>query len=59
VRDDWVDAFVISGTVQECRAELNALVTAHGIDEFQVSVNDLHSASEDLSLAAEIVGGPR
>ena len=59
VRDDWVDAFVISGTVQECRAELNALVTAHGIDEFQVSVNDLHSAFDDLSLAAEIVGGPR
>ena len=59
VRDDWVDAFVISGTVQECRAELNALVKAHGIDEFQVSVNDLHSAFDDLSLAAEIVGGPR
>ena len=58
VRDDWVDAFVISGTVLECRAELNALVTAHKIDEFQVSVNDLHSAFDDLSLAAEIVRGP-
>ena len=54
VRDDWVDAFVISGTVQECRAELNGLVAAHRIDEFQVSVNDLHSAADDLSLAAEI-----
>ena len=54
VRDDWVDAFVISGTVDECRSELTALVAAHGIDEFQVSVNDLHSAAEDLALAAEI-----
>ena len=58
VRDEWVDAFVISGTVEECRAELSALVTAHEIDEFQVSVNDLHSAIDDLSLAAEIVRGP-
>ena len=58
VRDDWVDAFVISGTMAECRAELNALVTAHRIDEFQVSVNDLHSAFDDLSLAAEITRGP-
>jgi 5,10-methylenetetrahydromethanopterin reductase len=58
VHDDWVDAFVISGTVRECRAELNALVAAHGIDEFQVSINDLHSAVDDLSLAAEITDGP-
>ena len=58
VRDDWVDAFVISGTVEECRAELNALVAAHRIDEFQVSVNDLDAAFDDLSLAAEIVRGP-
>ena len=58
VRDDWVDAFVISGTVEQCRSELDALVTAHNIDEFQVSVNDLHSAFDDLSLAAEIVGAP-
>ena len=57
VRDDWVDAFVISGTVKECRAELSTLVTAHEIDEFQVSVNDLHSAFGDLSLAVEIVRG--
>ena len=54
VRDDWVDAFVISGTVQECRAELNGLVAAHRIDEFQVSVNDLNAAAEDLALAAQI-----
>ena len=58
VRDEWVDAFVISGTVQECRSELSALVAAHRIDEFQVSVNDLHSAFDDLSLAAEIARGP-
>jgi len=58
VRDDWVDAFVISGTVEQCRAELDVLVSAHRIDEFQVSVNDLHSAVDDLSLAAEIAHSP-
>ena len=52
--DDWVDAFVISGSVDECRSELNGLVDAHGIDEFQVSVNDLGTAAEDMALAAEI-----
>ena len=58
VRDDWVDAFVISGTADECRSELGELVTAHGIDEFQVSVNDLHTAAGDLELAAAITGAP-
>ena len=58
VHDDWVDAFVICGTVSECRAELAALVAANGIDEFQVSVNDLESAAEDLALAAEIARAP-
>ena len=57
VRDDWVDAFVISGTAGECRAELAALVAANGIDEFQVSVHDLDTAAEDLALAAEIIAG--
>ncbi len=54
VLDDWVDAFVIAGSVDACRSELNALVDAHGIDEFQVSVNDLDTAAEDLALAAQI-----
>ena len=58
VRDEWVDHFVISGSVDECRAELDALVTVHGIDEFQVSVNDLDTAAEDLALAAEITRSP-
>lgn len=54
VQDEWVDAFVICGTVEECRAEVNELVARHGIDEFQVPVNDLDSATEDLALAASI-----
>ena len=58
VRDDWVDGFVISGTVDECRAELAALVAAHNIDEFQVSVDDLDTAAENLALAAEIANSP-
>ncbi len=56
VRDDWVDAFVICGTAAECRAELAALVEANSIDEFQVSVNNLATAAQDLAQAAEITG---
>ncbi len=56
VRDEWVDAFVICGSVEECRSELADLVAVHGIDEFQVSVNDLHTAADDLALAAQIAG---
>ena len=55
MRDDWVDAFVISGTVDECRSELSAWQPT---DEFQVSVNDLDSAAEDLALAAETTRPP-
>ena len=58
VRDAWVDAFVICGTAEECRAELASLVARHSIDEFQVSVNDLHSAADDLALAAAITRTP-
>ena len=58
VRDGWVDAFVICGTVSECRSELAALVADNGIDEFQVSVNDLNTAAEDLAVAAEIARSP-
>ena len=54
VLDDWVDAFVVSGSVDECRSELHALVDAHKIDEFQVPVDDLDTAAEDLALAARI-----
>ena len=58
VRDDWIDAFVICGTADECRDELAALVARHNIDEFQVSVNDLESAADDLALAAAITRSP-
>ncbi len=58
VRDDWVDAFVICGTVNECRAEVAALVARHGIDEFQVSVADPVSAGEHLDLAVAVTRHP-
>lgn len=56
VKDDWVDAFIISGTVDECRAEVNEIVARHGIDEFQVPIDDLDTAADDLALAASVVG---
>ena len=55
IRDSWVDQFAIVGTLSECRQELKALMAAHNLDEFQVSVTDLATAAEDLDLAASLV----
>jgi len=57
VRDEWVDAFVISGSADQCRHELAALVQRHQIDEFQVPLNDLGAAGDDLARAALIATG--
>ena len=38
VHPDWVEQFVISGTVSECAAELASLMATHEIDEFQLPV---------------------
>ncbi len=54
VRDEWVEAFTICGTVSECQSELTELTTTHQIDEFQVAVGDPTSAEADLSLAASV-----
>lgn len=40
VRPEWLPHFVITGTFDECAAELHALIARHGIDEFQLPVSD-------------------
>lgn len=54
VDDDWLDQFVIVGSPAECRAELYRLLDQHGIDEFQVSINDPTRAETVLSTAVAI-----
>lgn len=53
VPDEWVLPFVISGTVEQCAAELVELTTVHGIDEFMIPVFDVHTGAALLEIAAQ------
>ncbi|MEZ5280851.1 MAG: LLM class flavin-dependent oxidoreductase [Acidimicrobiales bacterium] len=55
VKDEWVEQFVIAGSPAQCRAELETLMAAHGIDEFQVSVNDLDAGADTLAAISDLV----
>lgn len=55
VRDEWVDQFVITGTADQCRIELESLMSQHSIDEFQVSVNDLSTGPETLAAISTLL----
>ncbi len=56
VRAEWVEPFVISGTTDECRTELAALMSTFGMDEFTVNAGDLNTAPELLESMADILG---
>ena len=45
VKDEWVRPFVIMGSIDECAAELRALVNQYKIDEFLVPI--LNTAEAD------------
>lgn len=56
VRDEWIDQFVIVGSPNECRAELRLLMSRHGLDEFQVSIDDPALAGDVLDTAVNALG---
>lgn len=56
VRPDWVQHFAIVGSPAECQAELGALMTTNQLDEFQVAINNLERAAEQITATAAIVG---
>lgn len=58
INDDWVPQFVITGTADECAAELRMLLEAHEIDEFQVPVQDAAQAAPLLERVAAMFGQP-
>ncbi len=59
VREEWVLPFVIAGTPAECASELATLMATHGIDDFQLPVQELESAEELMTTVAGIVAaGP-
>jgi len=55
VRPEWVTQFVIAGSAAECARELNGLIDQHGLDEFQVSLNDLDAGPETLATIAGLI----
>ncbi len=55
VLDEWVEPFVIMGSVDECAAELTSVMSAHGFDEFMLVVADIEGAHDLLEEVAEVV----
>ncbi|MFV2039744.1 MAG: LLM class flavin-dependent oxidoreductase [Acidimicrobiales bacterium] len=55
IPDEWVDPFVISGTVDACAAELSGLMSAHGFSEFMLVVTDMDGAATLMTEVAEVV----
>ena len=55
IPDEWVEPFVIMGSVDECAAELTTIMDTHGFDEFMLVVADIDGAHELLAEVAEVV----
>ena len=56
VKEEWVAHFCVVGSPREAAAELRALMGAHGIDEFQVSVLGGDGAAERIEGIAALFG---
>jgi alkanesulfonate monooxygenase SsuD/methylene tetrahydromethanopterin reductase-like flavin-dependent oxidoreductase (luciferase family) len=55
VRDDWVYPFIISGTPDECAAELSEIVRRYEIDEFLLPVFEIDTAMELMEAVAAVL----
>ncbi len=54
IPDEWVDPFVIRGTVDECAFELTTIMDTHGFDEFMLVVADMDGAEDLMVEVAEV-----
>ncbi len=52
VRPEWVEQFVITGTVQECRVSLHETLASNDVDEYQLPVLDLERGGEQIERVA-------
>jgi 5,10-methylenetetrahydromethanopterin reductase len=55
VRDEWVYPFIISGSIDECAAELSETVRRHQIDEFLLPVFELDTAIDLMEAVAPVL----
>ncbi len=55
VPDEWVEPFVIMGTVDECAGELRDLRAEHGFDEFMLVVADMEDADTLMTEVADVL----
>lgn len=55
VRDEWVEPFVIRGTVEQCVATISGLAGEHGFEEFLVPVFPMPDARGYLTRVADVL----
>ena len=55
IPDEWIEPFVIAGSVSECADELGTLMREHDFDEFAVVIADMADAESLMTDVAEIV----
>ncbi len=55
IKKEWVEPFVIMGSVEECRTELLEMITKYQIDEFYSKISWLRSPIKQMEKIIEIV----
>ncbi len=53
IPDEWIEPFVVRGTVDECALELSTVMASHNFDEFMLVVADMADAH---TLMTEVAG---
>ena len=55
IPDEWVEPFIILGSIDECAAELREMKAQHGFDEFMLVVADMEEAESLMTEVSEIL----
>lgn len=57
VRDEWIEPFIIRGSVSACRREIQALVDVYGIEEFLLPMFEMDDQLGYLRRVAKALAG--
>lgn len=55
IPDEWIEPFVIKGTIDECATELTTLMGSLGFDEFMLVVADMEGADTLMVEVADVI----